>query len=484
MTASASSRNSTSRLPAFRWGIAAIVLICLESLVLLQAYFAFRDHFLTIEQMQEAGFKEGLPFKWHLAMWSDFFVISPLTAYITGRLRWNWREIGICFAIAFGTTVVLGLLYTTSVVPEAHVRNHQTTAVGYFHLVYMLGTIWLLLQFLIYREVSKTCLRYVSIILFLHVAVGNHFLLGLLKRSYPSDFDWYPAQPIESLPGWLTVGAVGFGLLARYYGFKKLAWALGFKPKIENDEDYLKTLDRLCQFVNIGLWTTIGIAWYRGDGFLSLVSVVLFVILYRQSRLSVRDELEIGKTLYAPDRMPREIKTIDRLWFGLQTGLFVGSYVALSLVTRCILVTSLLMFIIACFDVHTRWQINKKTRENFDNPAYMPATNDPSFPKIMERRKTAEWYLFDKPHLKKESLRALGCAVAFALANFAYFLEVKDMDWRTYVANAVDCVMRGRSHEMPLLSIAAYLVLLANLLANEYVITRWRHERDVRFGRA
>lgn len=66
---------------------------------------------------------------------------------------------------------------------------------------------------------------------------------------------------------------------------------------------------------------------------------------------------------------------------------------------------------------------------------------------ISKRREVIRDYLYKKPHLWKEAARAVGCAVAFAIA------------------------MSGSRS-------VSYLVLMATLIVNEIVTWNWRAERD------
>jgi hypothetical protein len=77
-------RNGNSGRIFFALLPAVIAFICLEGLVALQAFLAYQDHFFTVAQMRGRGISQGLPFISHFGMWGDFFVISPLAAYVIG----------------------------------------------------------------------------------------------------------------------------------------------------------------------------------------------------------------------------------------------------------------------------------------------------------------------------------------------------------------------------------------------------------------
>ena len=198
---------------------AGIAFVCLEYLVALQALLAYRDHFFTVSQMRERGIDQGLPFVWHFAMWGDLFIVSGLAAYLTGRYfaRWRFRRMLASLVLGFMVATALSWLYTLSAMPEAHIQNHRLTAAGVGHLFYMAIALAVFTQFFFFTEdIPTRLLLLVSVLLFLHVLIGTHMVLGVLKIIHP--LSWYPPQPLTSVFGWTTVGAVGLGLALRNFG--------------------------------------------------------------------------------------------------------------------------------------------------------------------------------------------------------------------------------------------------------------------------
>jgi hypothetical protein len=149
-------------------------------------------------------------------MWGDFVLISALAAYLIGRYVAKWRPHSIfaSLTIGFVSAGLLSWLYTLSVIPEAHVQNHQLTPAGWAHLLYMAIAVAIFVQFLFFSEnVSTSLLLAVSALLIAHVFIGTHMTLCIITLNYP--FDWYPMQPLKSLFGWITFGLVGLGLAMR-----------------------------------------------------------------------------------------------------------------------------------------------------------------------------------------------------------------------------------------------------------------------------
>jgi len=169
-----------------------IFLVILEALVLLGGYLAYRDDFLTARQMvNNKGFKDGLPFLAHAGMWGDFFLVSPLIAVIISKFagQWSYIMIGSCFVVAYIISATMHKLYVTAKIPESHTYGGRLTGTGKVHLVYMaIAIAILLLFFFCTKEVSKVMALSTSIILAVHIAIGNHVLVGLFKPSWFSRF--------------------------------------------------------------------------------------------------------------------------------------------------------------------------------------------------------------------------------------------------------------------------------------------------------
>jgi hypothetical protein len=171
-----------------------------ESLVGLQAWLAYRDHFFTVRQMcEEKGLHDGLPFIWHFGMWGDVLFISPLLAVIFVRfcrqwtlIDWVWTGLAGLAASAF-----LHNIYRRTTIPESHAYNGYQTPAGMLHMLYMsLGFNILLLFYFRSKEIGSTFLVTVSALLSVHILVGSHMLLGVLRP------EWYSGRPLQSGFGW------------------------------------------------------------------------------------------------------------------------------------------------------------------------------------------------------------------------------------------------------------------------------------------
>jgi hypothetical protein len=204
-----------------------ITLVGMEYLVFWQAALANGNEMLTVWQMREyRGIMFGLPFLWHGGMWGDVFIISPVVAWIVGEFwtTWSWPSLIVCGLAGFTVSNLMHDLYRLSVWPEAHVEGRELTDVGYVHHGYMSIAFAVLFEYYL-KSVTVgglSTMWLISALLVVHVAVGNHLLLGLAKRLRPERFEWYPGDPLRS---WGSLVPVGLTALGTCFGGYLSAWS-------------------------------------------------------------------------------------------------------------------------------------------------------------------------------------------------------------------------------------------------------------------
>lgn len=174
-----------------------------EALVLLGAYAAYKDNFLTVSQMTKSGVDEGLPFIAHLGMWGDLILVSPMIAFIWNAAfdQWTLMQIVIAFGIGAVVSLVMHFFYSQSPFPESHVFGKRLTVAGWIHMIYMglaLG-ILILFFFSTKENIPVWVIRFVVIGLGVHIVLGTHCLVGMLN------FDWYREKPQTKWTTWLTI---------------------------------------------------------------------------------------------------------------------------------------------------------------------------------------------------------------------------------------------------------------------------------------
>ena len=163
------------------------VLIFAELLVVLGAWYAYRDHFLTVREMQREGVTQGLPFLAHAGMWGDFFLVSPLIAYILLIYApyWDIRQYGVAFIVGLSTSAGLHYLYTKIEIPESHVRSGRLTRAGWVHFVYMTGAMMVLcLYYFCTPTLSYLSFIVTSVLIMVHVLLSNHIVLEIVRPSW------------------------------------------------------------------------------------------------------------------------------------------------------------------------------------------------------------------------------------------------------------------------------------------------------------
>jgi|GEM_PF-2502366 len=460
--------------------ISWIMFISLEFLVIIQAVLAYRDNFLTVNQIQNIHILQGLPFLWHFGMWGDFFIISPVVAYLVRHYlnQWRFRSVLLSFTIGAISACLFGWLFTLSAVPEAHMQNHHLTSAGIIHLVYMAVAVTIFLEFFLFTpSVLPSELKVVSSLVVLHVFLGTHIALGILQ--FIIRLDWYPGKPLKSIIGYLTISTITTVLFLRNLQVESFAkkvqstverLALPFMYWLEDDiyaEEKVKTPHGLLTFLDkmgdriLEVSFFIGAAWSiisQNEGIKSLlpgILVFVFAAKFRLSRRSVKVELSISEKLFPSGQLPED-------WSGPRepVGIIVSViyffvlYMALAWFANNIILVSLVMFVIACIDWNTRRMIHNNIRRLFLDERYTPKIGDKDFEAIVASRETVNKYLFNNPQLWKEGGCAAGCGFALIVAVISYVIG---SDWLRYTA---------------------YILIIVTLLTNEIVTSRWRAVRD------
>jgi hypothetical protein len=199
----------------------AVTYIVLQLLVVLQAYLAYRDGFLTVGQMRENGVDRGIPFIWHFGMWGDALILSALAAVIVGKYSARWRARSVITAVltAILVSALLAWLWVSVDMPGAHAHEHRTTPAGFVHLGYMIMALSIFfLLFLSTPEASDSMVWTAGALILAHLFAGTHLLLGLTHTIW--NYDWYPNDPLKGVPGWLALGLVGYGIMFRILTLK------------------------------------------------------------------------------------------------------------------------------------------------------------------------------------------------------------------------------------------------------------------------
>ena len=450
----------------FATAVAVPTFILFELLVVIQGWLAYRSQFLTPSQMLDSGVHAGLPLLAHLGMWGDVFIVSPLAVYIVGRFSRSWRFRWIVVSLIAGAALsaLMGWSYLSASIPEAHVQNQHLTPAGWVHQVYMGLALAVFIQFFILTaQVPKPVLWAVSSALVLHVLLGTHMALGIYSLLHP--IAWYPAEPLRSHQGLAVVLSVAIILFFRCVGREALILTYVFLTMEDprTSEGYLKLLNRVC---DLTIATTYFLKLFfskleNGISGLQLGLFLMIAIKYFFSRTSVKQELEIGKSLYPPGNVPDVLKPKSRIQITFLVFGFLVFYWFLGVSYDHVLIASLLLTGIACNDMRTRFNVSSEILKTFSDQKYLPDVSTSSGRKIEKRREVARRYLEDiKPRQSrfltwtsaKEVFSIVGSAVAFVFAALGW-LTKKNFDFE------------------------AYGILLATQVVNEVITIWWRVER-------
>lgn len=121
-----------------------LYLLLLNGLILLAAIFAFKDKHFAPSQARgqlHPSHTKTFTFLEHGGMWSDFFVVSPLIAWLIAGYSKEWGTVEILFFVGVSSIVSIGLLFywdkIESDVSDSLRHSNKVTAAGKTHFVYM-----------------------------------------------------------------------------------------------------------------------------------------------------------------------------------------------------------------------------------------------------------------------------------------------------------------------------------------------------------
>ncbi len=139
--------------------IFAFCLLIGWAFVLSHGFLAYYDGggYLTQAQMQSRGIK-GWSFMEHGGMWFDFFILTPVVAYIVSHYKLPiLSKTSIAFICGIIVALIcFGFFYSSKTfgIPEAHTHDGKTAPAGYVHGVYALIVAWVLFMF--YFKISMS----------------------------------------------------------------------------------------------------------------------------------------------------------------------------------------------------------------------------------------------------------------------------------------------------------------------------------------
>jgi hypothetical protein len=344
----------------------------------------------------------------------------------------------------------------------------------------MAVTLSVFTQFFFFTEgIPRGFLAGVSAVLFAHVIVGTHMLLGLIDALHP--LGWYGGEPLKSTAGRITIAGTAALLLARNVPdiwnwetldspdrkwpiMKTVADLFEFWTlyRFDTTERFFKSLEYIAGYLGFGFFWTVFVLrlqkstaleggilrlenWinYISETALPCLLILMFGIILAMGRQSIRLELKYGPKLFPAGREPKNWGgPKDRVVVILSVLGFLVAFVMLTWFAENIRAASFIMLVLACNDWRTRYLIQMGIKEYWN---IMPEPEDKDYEIVRARRKVAKVFLYKQPHLWKETAKIAGCLLAFIIGMSGVFSDT-----------------------------TAYIVLLTTLVLNEVLTLRWR----------
>lgn len=192
-----------------------IVLNLCEYALALEVLIAWSHGWLTVRQMTDRHIFRGTPLSVHGGIYSRFFLISFLIAFIVARYhsQWSGLQLAVLGVAGFVATYTLCKIEKKSLFQGAYLRNGRLTEAGRIRFVYRWATLSVLPMYYC-RGMTMADLppaSLISAILVYHAFLENDAALRWIKP------DWSPWGPLLKDPlalytiivtAMLTVGRV------------------------------------------------------------------------------------------------------------------------------------------------------------------------------------------------------------------------------------------------------------------------------------
>ncbi len=121
------------------WALFVLALFLGEALIAIQGLAAWLDGYFSPLQMLEEG-HQGYAFLQHGGMWADFFLITPLVAYLVGKYHFQYQPMMVLvFAVSMAVWLALAIFVYApmgKIIPEAHANGGAVTIAGWIHILY------------------------------------------------------------------------------------------------------------------------------------------------------------------------------------------------------------------------------------------------------------------------------------------------------------------------------------------------------------
>lgn len=179
------------------------------TLIVLMVYLAYIDNWLTVRQMKDAGDEQGLPLIWHLGIWSQALIVTPLLGFIVERYgaQWSLGYRMLALLAVSPLSIAMCLTYVHDEIPGAFGGKGRVTPATAVLCAYM--TVALAILFLFFfatRGVESKHAIPIMWLLMIHVVVGTHTVLKIWAPT------WFPSMPAVDQPTALVWGGSAFML--------------------------------------------------------------------------------------------------------------------------------------------------------------------------------------------------------------------------------------------------------------------------------
>jgi|GEM_PF-1196471 len=148
----------------------------------IQGICAYFDGYFTQAQIGKVHeISNAYAFIEHGGMWSDFFIVTPIVAYIISGYRLPYISVPgfLLFVVTLIVCIAAGNMYQDmgKILPEAHTHFGHTPLAGWIHGLYAIAAIWICAMFYLTHVEPQPAYDMIAI----SIGLTIHTVLGVIK---------------------------------------------------------------------------------------------------------------------------------------------------------------------------------------------------------------------------------------------------------------------------------------------------------------
>jgi hypothetical protein len=168
---------------------ATVIALLSLGCVAIEALLSYRNQTLLWSQMRRKYLQHstGLPFIYHLGMWGDVFLITPLLWFTVHHYSADWTapEVVMFSGIGIGLSFLFHWFYTFTESPDSLIWKQEISAAGWVHGIYTaFGLTITGLTLFASESISSVMLIIVAAVMAIHATLASKLFLVFANHVF------------------------------------------------------------------------------------------------------------------------------------------------------------------------------------------------------------------------------------------------------------------------------------------------------------